>query len=151
MSEMTTEQNAVFEAVAARGYVTGWTQTEFIHRQLWKLQEELAELFDAAGYNELHDLDSSEACDAIDEIGGKVEEAGGTAYDYFTYKNPDLYALLPKLVMDPKQFGDELADLQVVVFCLAEMLRALPGLADFNVVDHALAKARIDIRRGVRK
>lgn len=146
------EQRLVFEAVVARGYLDPWTLIEFVHRQLWKLQEELAELFDAAGYTALNHLTHDDERDDAEKIARQVESAGKTARSYFTAQTPEFYKILPDIPMNPAKVAAELADMQVVLFCLAQALQTgWEELEHFNVNEMALAKSRFDIRRGIRK
>lgn len=122
-------QLAVAQAVAARGYRTGWSKSEFVIRQVEKLIEEVAEI---AGEVPL-------APDLDVEIG----VAGERARNIFTRQKPGFSPGEP----DEEQVAavqKELADLQVVIFCLADEL-------GFDVQQAAFDKATKDIQRGVRE
>jgi NTP pyrophosphatase (non-canonical NTP hydrolase) len=125
------EQQDVYNAVSERGYRDAWTGGQFAARQVAKLIEEVGELakwFDIDGTwrNMLRITAASakrqfDSAWAWDNAGiGQIENA--------------------------KQ---ELADVQVVVFCLAEVLGEVSG-EPFNVAAAALGKSRGDIDRGVR-
>ena len=132
-----TEQRAIYDAVAQRGYRYGWTAEQFAARQVCKLSEELCEL--NAGF-----------C--------LPEEYWRTLAPGSRYVFAGLFDDKAKWLEEPEGLEDcdiesakdELADLQVVVMCLAEALGEICG-EPFDVVRAALDKATADVERGVRE
>lgn len=132
---MTSPQQQVAQLVADRGYREGWTLNEFASRQIAKLTEELGELSTCLHHNWSPWWES-------------LNVAHRQARHAFNAPTWDRECL-----MDYAFFGyakEELADIQVVVFTLAQ---ALSELSDepFDVVQAALDKAGKDVERGVRK
>ena len=134
---MTTIQEQVAQAVAARGYREGWTAEQFAARQVAKLQEELGEL--------VRHIDARADEKAEWEVLASV--AGRLARSAFDASKNDW--------MDAYVYGAhcarwELADIQVVVFALAAALSEIDG-EPFDLAQAALDKATEDVDRGVRK
>jgi len=119
------EQEEVANAVVARGYLKGWSRKQFVARQAVKLAEELGEL---TQYLRLPAVMSR----TLRTLGDLARKVFG-----------DQQLWLTADVINVKAAQQELADIQVVVFCMAQAL-------DFDVVQAALAKATSDIERGVR-
>jgi len=125
-------QERVARAVEERGYRDGWTREQFAARQVAKLCEELGELC-------IH---------VAQEVGGwiryskpwemSLRNAAKRARQEFDGGHWELAT-----VIDEDAAREELADLQVVVFALADAL-------DFDVVQAAVDKAEADVDRGVR-
>jgi NTP pyrophosphatase (non-canonical NTP hydrolase) len=119
--------------VAQRGDRGGWTPEQFIARQVCKLAEEvgeLAQLVDLPG--QLGPLIASTGTIARWTLGqDQTWQDGGTS-------------------CAPHALMAELADVQVVVFCLAEEL-ARPTGEDYDVVEHALVNVAGDTMRGQRR
>lgn len=127
-------QRMVCEFVARRGYREGWTAEEFLARNIAKLQEELAEASEHVPVSTLND--------ALRTVGD---------FARFVFDNHDkrLWAVGEIPAEDLKALRSELADCQVVLFCLAG---AVGDIEDerFDVVSAALSKAIADWKRGVR-
>lgn len=114
-------QQRVYRSVEERGYVYGWTRDQLIARQVQKLTEELYELAENISVTRI-DLLAKAAAEAKSDFDGK--------------RIPDLRA-------NDEGLAKELADIQVVVFMIAEALGV-------DVVTLAVQKATKDIARGVR-
>ena len=127
-----TVQRDVAGLVAQRGYRSGWTTKQFIARQIAKLAEEVAEVALYVG------LPGS--LDSILQSTGRIAR--------FTFDDRDVWQGEPPCT--PKKMMEELADVQVVVFCLAEALAELAG-ESYDVVQSAVVKAATDAMRGRRK
>ena len=118
-------QRQVCDAVKARGY---WNlpNRSFAARQLAKLVEEVAELADALA------ISSPPTWLRALRVAGKLARQ---AFDSQTlWMDADI---------DAESAKAEIADVQVVLFCLAETL----GL---DVAQEALRKSKADVKRGVR-
>ena len=123
-------QDEVVKAVGARGYREGYTDDQFAARQVAKLCEELYELSVSIRQFGNGVPSNWELC---------LEEAGYMAQqDFDDDKAWDLAEIL-----FPVAAASELADMQVVLFCLADVL-------DEDVVELAREKAARDVERGVR-
>jgi len=131
------EQDLVADAVRRRGYYqredgTWWEPEQLACRQVAKLTEELAEM-------SRHASQLGENAMGWQQRAGwehRLEDAGDmarTAFDRGDWAGAS--------VRD--ELAQEAADLQVVLFTLADAL-------DFDVVQLALDKSREDVRRGVR-
>ena len=120
---MNDAQDTVAANVAARGYRDGWTQEQFVARQLAKLQEETSEA--------VYCLTTSKYW------AGHSEDAGESAAKAFR----DRDAWLSPMV-NFSRLRSELADIQVVIFAAAAL--------DFDIVQAAIDKSGADITRGVR-
>lgn len=118
-------QAIVYAAVEARGYTDNLTQTQFVAKQIAKLQEELAEFADF--------------CKLPVRLQTDIICAGEQARR--TFDMPRAWAMA--YCFDRDAACKELADIAIVVLCAAEALR-------FDVLDAALLKATQDIGRGVR-
>lgn len=126
-------QREVYENIVRRGYRDGWNANQFAARQVCKLAEELGELARTLTFSYYfpywHD---------------SVKRAGHSARNAF-----DDAGSRNGVEIDVEQAKKELADLQVVVFCLAEVLAELDG-KPFDVVEAAEIKSASDIERGIR-
>ena len=131
-------QEEVFQAVKARGYVSDWTMRQFMSRQVAKLQEELGELAEIC-------LNGSSPLSR--DILFAMEVAGHT----FDNEGPEFWedAATNITMSSFKQIRQELADLQVVLLCLAEATVKYSGTM-FDVVEAAVGKSTSDIERGIR-
>jgi len=123
-------QSSVANAVARRGYRNGWSNDQFAARQIAKLAEELAEL---AWFvrQRTKDYDRSPLYRKIAEAG----KVGRWEFDNGYWDN---------VSVNVEAAAAELADVQVVIFCLADALGV-------DVVQMAVDKAAADIERGVRE
>jgi NTP pyrophosphatase (non-canonical NTP hydrolase) len=121
------EQEEVFKAVAARGYLDEkkWSTDQLIVRQVVKLIEEIGELS--------HKVETGHADKwallYVELIGKYAKEV----FDNGPFKNPSYDKAIMK---------SELADIQVVVFVLATLLGIDSG-------EEARIKATKDVPRGV--
>lgn len=143
------DQQLVYELVERRGYCAGWTVGELLARQVVKLQEELTELVVVSlpregywnHYGPAAVAMGIGACVLFDAPKGELDGAWGQVDRYLAEADLD-------------RIGNELADLQVVLFCAAEslsMLREQRNEEPFDLIEAALAKAAGDVERGVRK
>lgn len=127
-------QRRVRGVVEARGYFRGWSGRQLALRQAAKLVEETAELGQAVqGY-------------LPPALWSLLEGAGSMARwhferGYWVDVNFDADTL--------RTMVRELADVQVVVWCLAEVLGELLG-EQVDIGGVAAAKAEADVERGVR-
>ena len=135
---MTTIQEQVAQAVAARGYREGWTAEQFAARQVAKLQEELGELVYWFSLSRKTDRDGNRLEYAMDDVG---VFAGSRFNDADDWSDVDIHSL--------DGAKAELADIQVVVFALAAALSEIDG-KPFDVAQAALDKATADVERGRR-
>lgn len=129
-----TVQDEVVTAVEARGYRNGWTDEQFAVRQIAKLTEELGELNRHARHLGLDDRGWHQH--------SKWEKALGEAAQIARYAF-DEGDWSEAWMVNRNAAIEELADIQVVVFCLADALGV-------DVVELAREKAQEDIGRGVR-
>ncbi len=131
-------QTEVARAVEERGYRAGWTRVQYLARQVAKLQEELAELVGVVRCRTTGWLMWEEVARSAGECARVAFDEGGEV------------AWGPAAVAgDLDAVAEELADLQVVLFCAAETLGELLGTG-FDVVEAARLKAAQDVARGVR-
>lgn len=131
-----TIQSEVYNSVVDRGYREGYSAEQFIARQVAKLQEELWGL--------------AQRIDLPIQVYRTIELAGKTSKEWFDKG---------KFSLDDTSCAvwglqQELADIQVVVFCLAEelskMQSAQGGVKRVDITKLALDKARKDVQRGIR-
>ena len=132
-------QKQVYEQVARRGYREGWTPEQFAARQVAKLQEELGELalkiVFFGGYENPLDED----------LQWVIQRAAAKARERFDQETPWRTAGVLE------DLRDELADCQVVLFCLAEAVNEMAGgELNFDIAWAAIEKARADRKRGKR-
>ena len=122
-------QKMVSDAVAARGYMDGWSNEQFIARQLTKLIEETAEAEDW-----VHGIEPWFHAD-LATVGRRARSAFDdvSAWDWVEIDDSEREYLCK-----------EVADIQVVLFSLADAL-------GMDVVTAAVAKSAEDVERGVRK
>lgn len=138
------EQREVFELVKARGYLDDWTLGQFLCRQVVKLQEELAELTESALPNtpgwrgELR---------ATLYAGNKARHRFDLSWETSLQHWRDAAKHVSN-VSRIMEIREELADLQVVLFCAAQAISLI--LEPFDVVEAALEKAEGDVEKGVR-
>jgi NTP pyrophosphatase (non-canonical NTP hydrolase) len=125
-----TPQQDIAEMVAQRGDREGWTPEQFIARQVCKLAEEVGEL--------------AQHVDLPGRLGPLMVSTGTIAR--WTFDQDQTWqdggtSCAPHALMA------ELADVQVVVFCLAEELARVTG-EDYNVVERALVEVAAGTMRG---
>ena len=131
-------QEEVYQLVAVdRGYHEGYTSEQFAARQVAKLVEEVAELA-----MEVQQIENSRVLVTWEN---RIREAGKLARRYF-----DWGMWKSSRVIDPKAALDELADIQVIVYCMSEALNRMLG-QEIDISQRALDKARSDVERGVRR
>ena len=128
-------QAQVADCITRRGYREGWTAEQFLARQLAKMMEELGE---AASNCRLPD-------DYIGASAWEIAIAAGSARADFDDKT--LWQCSG--AKDPDALESELADMQVVLFAMADALAQIKG-KPVDIVELAVDKARQDIGRGVR-
>lgn len=127
-------QARVARAVAQRGYRAGWTPAQFLVRQVVKLQEELGEVVEALGWR------------VPIYVATRILVAADAARLEFRIGNDWPQEIPEREVLE--QVRAEVADLQVLIFNLAETL----GVMLHERVDserEALEKAERDVERGV--
>ena len=132
------EQEATFDAVKDRGYVSNWTMRQFMARQVAKLQEELGELAEIC-------LSGSSPLSRDILFTGDVAKMAFDNEDHEFWEDEAENITMSSF----KQIREELADLQVVLFCLTEATVKYSGTL-FNVAEAAVEKSTSDIERGVR-
>ena len=128
-----TPQQDVAELVAQRGDREGWTPEQFIARQVAKLAEEVGEL--------------AQHVDLPGRLGPLIASTGTIAR--WTFDRDEMWCEHGTLCTSHALMA-ELADVQVVVFCLAEELARLTG-EDYDVVERALVNVAADTMRGKRR
>jgi len=130
-----TKQEEVYKFVAERGYTKGYTKEQFAVRQVIKLIEELGELASAIR-PAVHGWALQELLDDMSFMGELAREA----FD----RNQD-WALrdVPVPLNEDKEVQEEVGDMQVVLWCLAQSL-------GFESGDVAYEKSKADRDRGVR-
>lgn len=130
-------QQRVFENVAnKRGYLKGFTHEQYLVRNIAKLVEELAE-FASYVKQRRHGHSAWKL---------NLFEAAKFAREQFD--RPDEWESA-SVFGSPKELEQEMADMQVVLFNLAQAYSILFA-RDFNIVEAAEAKSREDIARGRR-
>lgn len=130
-------QKRVYQAVEERGYRRGWDTGQFAARQVLKLGEELSEL---AAHFFFPRTDFYSANQEFDKTGWLCKKIFDRGERLLGIRGANKEELIKS----------ELADMQVIIFCLAEVLKQMTG-EDFSVIDAALEKSQADIKRGVRK
>lgn len=128
-------QQYVHGKVKERGYLEGWTDAQAALLQIAKMEEEAAELaFTLA----VIDGPTPSYLSSIHATGYACRQAFDSPRQFRCDKVHNL-----------EEAKAELADVQVVVFVLAEILKQMTG-DDFDVVAAAEAKVRKDVGRGTR-
>lgn len=130
-------QDIVSKAVRERGYYnkpdgSEWTKEQLASRQVAKLVEELDELANQIGVADLH----------YDFWAFELEKAAISATRHFN-DSDEWGQFANTVIFDEDKAAIELADIQVVVFTLADALGV-------DVAQLAVDKAQRDIERGVR-
>jgi NTP pyrophosphatase (non-canonical NTP hydrolase) len=138
MQNIVNAQARVAEATRRRGYREGWTAEQFLARQVAKLQEELAEMAMGVHFDAGTSSTGAEA---------DVMIAGRSCRELFDRGNWSRAKLSPAFSLD--YLRGEIADLQVVLYNLADALGEIAG-EPFDVAAAAVEKATADERRGVR-
>lgn len=132
-------QQLVAAATEKRGYREGWSDVEFLGRQVCKLMEELGELAHGIVLPQNEDLAF---------LDYEMENLGEEARDLFDsqlrWKNNVVFP-----VDGLYDMRKEAADMLVVLFNLAETISRIEGYP-FDLVEAAKQKALDDIKRGVR-
>jgi NTP pyrophosphatase (non-canonical NTP hydrolase) len=127
----------VYGHVVDRGYTKGWTPKQFLARNIHKLQEELAEASDLVdNHNDFAWLSTE-----------RIQSAGKACRTMFKEGRYDDDIITVHNIDDLKS---ELADVQVVLYCLAQAVEQITG-EEFDVALEAVRKSAKDISRGVRK
>lgn len=125
-------QQEVYALVVERGYHAGYSEDQFAARQIVKLGEELAELATAFKLPEPMAV-------MLRALGNQARHV----FDCGAWKGARLDQHHAERVLV------ELADLQVVLFVLAESISRVSGL-EFNLLAAAMQKAASDVERGTR-
>jgi hypothetical protein len=137
---LNTPQSIVHENCRSRGYVNSWSYGAFLVRNVFKIIEEVWELYGTILVNKPTSI-------ILTNIDFHLREAAIRAETQFiaAIKNqtPDIN---PVNMDDVKK---ELADVQVVVFNIAAALSELSG-SYFDVVQAAVDKSESDIKRGIK-
>ena len=131
---MTSPQETVYNAVAARGYPQDLTDEQFLATQPPKAVEELCELAEKFKYAK-----------ADPAWIWHLERAATSAKRHFGHGN-----FRNAKIWDMDGVEEELVDLQVVILCAAQTISRMRG-RKFDVVGAAVVKATDDIERGVRE
>lgn len=134
-------QSKVYEAVKKRGYRDGWTPEQYLARQIAKMVEELIELKLTISIQ--HPGDSLSNPEWYHRLNINIQQYARCAFD--NYGTGEWFVD----IHDLKQAKKEAADLQVVLFQIAEAIGEIDG-KPFDVVQAAVDKAQKDIERGVR-
>lgn len=134
-------QSKIAQLVTDRGCREGWTAEQFAARQVLKLTEELAGLFRWFNFlsAEAHRLRSRMI--APIGIGYQAKHAGHTLED----EGHGRMAIYDNI----RPAKEELADIQIIVFCLAEALGEYEG-KPFDIVRAALDRAAEAVERRIR-
>ena len=132
-------QDQVNWYVKARGYKckpdgSAWSSEQFAARQVAKLCEELGELRRYTRQLGLHDTGWPQYS-KWERLLGQAAQVARQAFDEGDWEDA--------WVVSSKKAAQELADMQVVLFCLADALGV-------DVVELAREKAAADVERGVR-
>jgi len=128
-------QDRVARAVEARGYRDGWSDEQYAARQVAKLGEELGEAVEnVATLGRAAHLNAERA--SWEETVKSSAYWARMAFDYMPMWER-------AAVLDSEALASEAADLQVVLFTLADVLGV-------DVVQAAITKAEADVNRGVR-
>lgn len=131
---MNNPQGVVYSAVEDRGYTKGWTDEQFAARQMAKLIEEMGELSELAksqfGVPPAYALHLHGAAVLARDIFDKGDWGGA-------------------VITSVEKAKEELADIQVVLFCMAEAISRMEN-EEFDIIKSAVSKAIGDITRGVR-
>ena len=135
-------QRRVYNNVAERGYTEGWTDEQFAARQLFKMLEEIGEL--AQSFYGLPGIAYPPAEHNVPAVLYNIAMVFKSAFD-----RPDVWGNANIPEEECRRAKQELSDIQVVVFCLAQALERLSG-EPFDVVAAAVVKSREDVERGVR-
>jgi NTP pyrophosphatase (non-canonical NTP hydrolase) len=145
---MTNTQQFVHSAVVARGYHKDWLEREFVVRQILKLSEELVEVLSGITLlrQEMLHLDVRSKIEPIwmesirdtGELCRKMFDVDRSAWD------------LVKIELDLDTLRDELADMQVVIYALAEEINLMDSSHPYDVETAAREKSIDDIPRGIR-
>lgn len=139
-----TAQTKVAEAIKLRGYRKGWTPVQFLVRQVVKLQEELSELASLVTEN-------ASVYGYETDFGFAVRRAGQQARNLFDDTFSWYYARMThETEQGVEDLKAEAADCMVVLLNVAAAIEEITG-DQFDLVQAALRKARIDVPRGVRK
>jgi NTP pyrophosphatase (non-canonical NTP hydrolase) len=132
---MITPQQVVYGHVEARGYTKGWTPEQFLVRNLFKIMEEVAEVTNhlSAQYYPAEDA---------------IASAGARCREIFKEMPRDQEVWINN-TDDYEHLKKELADVQVVLYCMASALEQITG-KPFDLDLEAVRKASSDVSRGVR-
>jgi NTP pyrophosphatase (non-canonical NTP hydrolase) len=135
-------QDVVAQATEERGYRLGWSDTQFLARQIAKLQEELAELADCMKLEFWGEGDQS-------PVDFAIEQAGKKARQWFDDRHRWNLVVMKGNESVGERLRSEAADCQVVLFNIAATLERM-GEEPYDVVEAAVEKSKADIKRGVR-
>jgi NTP pyrophosphatase (non-canonical NTP hydrolase) len=133
-------QQIVADATKERGYRDGFTDEQFLARQILKMQEELGELVDHVNKFE----DDSIAWDVL-ELG---EKSRGS-FDRIEEWQKAFTCLAATAKGNPDLLREEMTDMMVVLFNMATVIEEITE-EPFDVVQSAVDKSRSDVKRGVR-
>lgn len=130
-------QHLVASEINRRGYRDGWTERQFIARQIVKLLEEASELLH--GFGSINTKD-----DSLQFAADRVGQAARAMFDdkdswSYLYNRPDWL----------EKIRAEAADCAVVLMSLAEAVNRIDP-AGYDLLLAALEKAQADVKRGVR-
>lgn len=130
-------QQAVYKNIEKRGYYNSFLPDQLLARHIAKLQEEASEAAVTLMDNDLH----AWPFDIQHRILKDVARLNFDKGDWALYELPGSF--------DIETLKNELADVQVVLFSIAELINQ--HHTPFDVVAAAEAKSAADISRGVRE
>lgn len=140
---MSEEQDAVCNAVEKRGYREGFSDVQFLARNIAKLMEELGELSELV-------LDNEDFLGYHTEYQWHILQAAKVSRKYFDDK--DYWrqaALVGNGINTIEKIKSEAADCQVVLFNIAGAISRLTG-EKYDIARAAAQKSVADVKRGVR-
>lgn len=135
-------QKLIAEATDRRGYRIGWRLDQFVARQIAKLQEELAEMAQHASDNRDYGDEGTDLEFRIQQAGQKARQIFDTPLWWATSGFKDDERSLEAI-------RREATDCMVVLFNIAAAVDEMSE-HPFDIVEEAVAKAKADVKRGVR-
>ena len=133
-------QQKVTDATKERGYRDGWTPEQFLARQIVKMMEELGELT-----HWILDFPNDELAERICDLATLCRHDFD---DTERWKESKVKADAA-IINNPKLLQKEAADMQVVLFNMADAIATITG-QPFDVVQAAVEKSKGDVERGTR-
>ena len=134
-------QKQVSKNIEARGCYEGYTPVALLARHIAKLAEELEELMYGIHYHSSPDMANFEY--HLQTAGEKAR----SEFDHSKKWNESQFAMNERY--STPYIKNELADIQVIVFSMAQLINN--NFGEYDVTQAALDKSEADIERGVRK